>query len=785
MLNDIKEYLKSNPNQLNRSRIDLPSFGGRLVNDDMAKYLMAEPTTWGEDLEPLAGHYDRRTTIRTPELAAGAYLVEANVAEGNSSRFVLWIADSVLVRKPLDGRILFFVADARDGQPLPGIDVEFFGYRNEQIGDGNHFRTLTSHHALPSDENGMVIPDACDLSPDYQWLNIARGEKGSFAFLDFQGVWTSQLDDAQYEATKSLVITDRPVYRPGHAMQFKVWVGHAKYDQEGPSPFAGSTVPVRIMDPAGTQLFERGFGGGMAGEEAETAEALPAWVEPTVRKNFLDTALWVGRLDTDATGRATVDLAMPENLTTWKIKVWGMGAGTRVGAGEVEVVTSKDLLIRLQAPRFFVERDEVVLSAVVHNYLATDKLVKVSLGLPDETLVPLDPTDVEVTVPAAGEMRVDWRVKVEREGEATIRMSALTDEESDAMELTFPVRIHGAPRMESWAGTVRPEAPSAGIDFTVPSERRVADTRLEVRYSPTLAGAMVDALPYLVDYPYGCTEQTLNRWLPTVVTQRVLLDMQVDLAAVAQHQTNLNAQEIGDDRERAAQWKRFDRNPVFDRDEVDRMVRDGLKKLAEMQVSDGGWGWFSGYGERSWPHTTAVVVHGLQVARDNDVALVPGLLEQGVDWLDRYREEQLVKLRNEAKGIDPRKKQADDLDALVHSILVDEGRDSAEMREFLYRDRNSLSVYSKALTALACHRVGDAEKLAMLRRNIEQFLVQDEEEADSRNRDYSRRPRPSGGDRSREVRARRVDGFLEGGQRRLDRSGTDHRQQERLRVPAV
>ncbi len=72
---------------------------------------------------------------------------------------------------------------------------------------------------------------------------------------------------------------------------------------------------------------------------------------------------------------------MPENLTAWKIKVWAMGHGTKVGQGEAEVVTKKDLIVRLQAPRFFVEKDEVVLSANVHNYLKTDKHVTVVAGV--------------------------------------------------------------------------------------------------------------------------------------------------------------------------------------------------------------------------------------------------------------------------------------------------------------------------------------------------------------------------------------------------------------------
>ena len=81
-------------------------------------------------------------------------------------------------------------------------------------------------------------------------------------------------------------------------------------------------------------------------------------------------------------------------------------------------------------------------------------------------------------------------------------------------------------------------------------------------------GALVDALPYLVDYPYGCTEQTLNRFLPTVLVQKTLKNMGVDLKAIRDKRTNLNAQEIGDDKERAAQWKRTNLpNPgLVDRD---------------------------------------------------------------------------------------------------------------------------------------------------------------------------------------------------------------------------
>ncbi|HEV3261788.1 MAG TPA: MG2 domain-containing protein, partial [Gemmataceae bacterium] len=342
------------------------------------------------------------------------------------------------------------------------------------------------------------------------------------------------------------------------------------------------------------------------------APPVPPVQQPVVRKNFADTAFWAAALTTNKDGVAEVALTMPENLTGWKVKAWAMGHGTKVGQGEAEVVTKKDLLVRLQAPRFFVQKDEVVLSANVHNYLKTEKNVTVALELEGGTLVAAAAElRQQVRIPAASDRRVDWRVKVEREGEAVVRMKALTDEESDAMEMRFPCYVHGMLKTDSFAGVVRPDKDVAKVTLNVPAERRINETRLEVRYSPTLAGAMVDALPYLVEYPYGCTEQTLNRFVPTVVTQKVLQDMKLDLKDIEKKRTNLNAQEIGDDKARARGWKRYERNPVFDEAQVRDMAKAGVQALTAMQLHDGGWGWFSGYGEHSYAHTTAVVVHGL------------------------------------------------------------------------------------------------------------------------------------------------------------------------------
>ena len=522
---------------------------------------------------------------------------------------------------------------------------------------------------------------------------------------------------------------------------------------------AEMSAPMAAFDMEGVDDFKSKA---PAFKPDASGQAAPP-VVPTIRKNFADTAFWASAIETDADGIAEVEFDLPESLTTWMVRAWSMGHGTRVGQATAEVITRKNIIIRLQAPRFFVERDEVVLSANVHNYLDTDKQVTVRLEAEDATLAllgegasgpvtqdgpersPLWSTEQTVTIPAGGEKRVDWRVKVVAEGTATVRMSALTDEESDAMEMQFPVYVHGMLKTESFSGVLRPADTTGGFTFTVPAERRPEASRLEVRYSPTLAGAMVDALPYMLDYPYGCTEQTLNRFLPAVITQQALRRMGLDLAAIREKRTNLNAQEIGDDLERAKRWKRFERNPVFDDEEMQTIVKAGVNRLTEMQLDDGGWGWFSGWGEHSMPHTTAVVVHGLQIAEQNDVALLHGVLERGRAWLRRYQARQLQLLANWEEEKDapertkPYKQRADNTDALVAMVLTEHRRDrqadgaevlDAELDRMLghlYRDRKHLAVYSLTNFALALHYRGDEEGLAMVMRNISQYLRQDDE----------------------------------------------------------
>lgn len=460
----------------------------------------------------------------------------------------------------------------------------------------------------------------------------------------------------------------------------------------------------------------------------------------TVRKDFADLLKWSGKIQMDAEGRAEIPLEFPDNLTTWKARVWMLGKGTQVGEGSAEIIASKELLVRLQAPRFLVERDEAVFSAVVQNDHDSPKTVKVSLELDGDNLQLIQGEPKTVEIAAKGEARVDWRVKALKEGEAKFRMRADAGDDGDAVERTMPVVVHGMSRQDAWSRTVEPGADSATISIEVPAQRRPDKSKLTVRFSPTVAGAVVDAIPYLADYPYGCTEQTLNRFVPAVIAQKMLKDLKIDLAAVKAKRTNLNPQELGDAAERAAQWKQWKTNPVFDEVEMEKMVAKGVEKLMSMQNADGGWGWFSGYGEYSYPHTTAVVVHGLLVAKLNGAEVPDAMLDAGVAWLNAYERKQVnalqlhverEALRAEGKKIkdDNRfeKRKCDALDAFVRMVLGEAKRDSEPMLAFLYRDRVDLPVYATCLLGLEEHRKGDEARRDEVMKMISQFLKRDAE----------------------------------------------------------
>ena len=268
LLADVKAYLKSNPDKLDWRQLDISNVGYRLVHEYEQKYVGAEAARWNLDLEPRENHFDKRITVATPLQKAGAYLLTAELSDGNTSKIVLWLADTAILRKPMPDKSYYFVANAVTGQPIPKANVEFFGYRQQHL-DGNKFQIETKNLAAYTDEHGQAYLPSNDENAPFQWLVTATTDGGRLAYLGFESVWPVKYLDEQYNQTKAFVITDRPVYRPGQAVQFKVWIRQAQYDLESQSRFAHQSFQIEIHNPMDEKVYSETLTtdtyGGLAG----------------------------------------------------------------------------------------------------------------------------------------------------------------------------------------------------------------------------------------------------------------------------------------------------------------------------------------------------------------------------------------------------------------------------------------------------------------------------------------------------------------------------------------
>lgn len=476
-----------------------------------------------------------------------------------------------------------------------------------------------------------------------------------------------------------------------------------------------------------------------------------------LRTHFADCLKWCGTLKTDGEGNVTVPVEMPDNLTTWKAAAWTITPELQVGQASAEFLTTKDFMVSLQAPRFFVEKDVVMLSALVRN--RTDKAVRarVSIALKDGCLelLPADAPSVkalapdtdnsavrEVDVPAQGQAVVNWWTVAVREGTATVAMEAAAGSTGDAMQMSFPVLVHGMKQLHAGSAVVLPGEQEQKLSINLPQQRRREESELTVKVSPSIALSMVEALPYLAEYPYGCVEQTLNRFLPALVVTNTLKQLGLNPGAALQSHRNLNPQAIKDKAFYDKVMKKLKRNPVYDEAKLKKMAAEGIAALREKQLSNGSWGWFGGASEGD-PVMTAHVLHGLKLA-SNTATIPEGMLTRAIRWLKDHQEKQVTLLArgDEYRKLEklpdgPKKKEAirklgnyrltaSAEDTLIYSVLAECGVSNLPMERYLFRDRLELPVISQIQLAeilLDAHRMGDFKKVLPI---ISQFLQQDD-----------------------------------------------------------
>lgn len=400
-------------------------------------------------------------------------------------------------------------------------------------------------------------------------------------------------------------------------------------------------------------------------------------VAPKIRKAFPDTAFWSADIVTDSAGHAQAKVPFPDSLTTWRATARAATVDTKVGSATLKTIVRKNLILRLAVPRFFVQGDEVVISAIVHNYLSNEKTARISLDMTG--LDVLDGKTNDVKIPSRGEVKLDWRVRAQQVRAATITGKALTDEESDALELNLPVNPPGVKLASSKGGSII-DGNNAALSLTFPPQVEPGSRSLTVRVAPSIAGSLFGALEFLTSFPYGCVEQTMSGFLPDIIVQKTIRDL-----GLKEH---------------------------LDQAALHEKINAGLDRLYNFQHEDGGWGWWET--DETHPFMTAYVVAGFAQARDAGTQVKQEAIDKGVGWLQ--------------KTAVPDTKLAPDLRAYIAYALAVAGQPDSSFVGKLYDGRSRLSPYGLALLGLAMETAKDprAGELAGV---IEQKVKQDEQQA--------------------------------------------------------
>jgi len=401
-------------------------------------------------------------------------------------------------------------------------------------------------------------------------------------------------------------------------------------------------------------------------------------VQPKVRKIFPDTAYWVADLKTGADGKASVKFAFPDSLTTWRATVRGITADNKVGSAVSKVIVRKNVMVRLVVPRFFRQGDEVTISAIVHNYLPAGKTARVSMDV--KGLQVVQGATRDVNVPSKGDVKVDWRVKAQNVLESTVLAKALTNQESDAMELTLPVIPYGVKASIPRAGSLNDTNGDTAQEIAFPANTEASARSIQIELSPSVAGSIFSALEYLTSYPYGCTEQTMSSFLPDVIVADAV--------------------------------KQLGMKPQLDQAELKNKIDAGIKRLYDFQHDDGGWGWWQT--DESHVFMSAYVLAGLSQAKAAGYDIDPDRLQKAQTWV-----------RN---AFDSDQKIVPDLRAYMAYSLVLSGVTDKDAVDSVWKQHEGLSPYGTAMLGIAMDLLKDP-RVSELATAVEKGAVIEGEQA--------------------------------------------------------
>ena len=423
----------------------------------------------------------------------------------------------------------------------------------------------------------------------------------------------------------------------------------------------------------------------------------------SLRKNYADSIYWGGSLRTDEAGKVVAEFSFADNLTTWKVRSWAFGKGLAMGDGEdLEIPVSKEVQLRPLVPRAAVVGDVLEIGVLIQNLSKKkhDFQISFSEGRGEEEVPKI------VTLGAGAEGRATWSFLPVEAGSARLQFRVRSGDGSlvDGAEVVVPVSAGRAPVTVAFKGEVDPLATSTvlnvKVDKAVPEK---ATLQVQLEADPALGALSV--IPDLVRYPHGCTEQTLNRFLPTLIAWQSAEKLGLDWSAMKRVMAR-DDRSLGWIRGRARESAKS-KDAGMSEEEVRGMIYVGLNRLKELQGEDGQWGWFSARNQEHNVYLSALAVRGIARAKKHGFSLTPDPRDRGVSFLQSQ-----AYLRVQALKVEGKEAQA--LDAFVLSALAEAGVEAKELKGALLKRVPELpptGIIHLALTLSGAHEKAQREQL--------------------------------------------------------------------------
>jgi uncharacterized protein YfaS (alpha-2-macroglobulin family) len=390
-----------------------------------------------------------------------------------------------------------------------------------------------------------------------------------------------------------------------------------------------------------------------------------------LRADFSETAFFEPHLLLSDDGSATVEFEVPDSVTDWNLWVHAVTTDLRAGSVTRQAASVKELMVRPYLPRFLREGDRASLKVVVNNAGEeplsgaldfeifdpdTDEDLRAAFGLD-----PSSATGVRFEVEPGAGTNLSFPVKVPaRIGTIAFRVTARAGDYSDGELRPLPVlpgRMHLAQsRFVTLSNRDRRELHFA--DMAANDDPTMIHDQLVVTVDAQLFYSVLNALPYLVSYPYECTEQTLNRFLSTGIVSSLYEDypsVRRMAEKFSKRETRLETWETADPNRKMAleetPWLQTSRGGPERPDQLINVLdpriatanRDSaLAKLRKAQTSLGAFPWFPG-GPPS-PYMTLYILYGFSKALEFDVDVPKDVTVRAWAYMHRHYIEELVEI---------------------------------------------------------------------------------------------------------------------------------------------